>query len=650
MLATLVDRAPADEGDWAWEIKYDGYRMLCRIDEGQVRFLSRNGREWTDRLDALATRIAKSPLMQRGSGWLDGEVVVFKPDGRSDFQALQAALDGASATPVFVVFDVLQWNGEDFRDASYVERATALDRVFDAIGHSSGLHRSERLEGKIDELWAETCRLEFEGLIGKRLQSSYQMRRSGDWIKLKCRPRQEVVIGGYSDPAGSRSHFGALLVGVREGGRLRGKLKYAGRVGTGFDARSLGSMIKRLAGLATKASPFDVASPRDASAIHWVRPELVAEVTFAGWTGDGQLRQAAFEGLREDKPAGDVHREKVVAPTKPNRKESAMNSDKTATESEGVSGAALPSMRATKVAGVSITHPERVVFRTSKTTKLELARYYERVAEAFIPEVDRRPLSLLRCPDGADSKCFFQKHLQEDLAGVTRVDSVEGGAATNSDEPDAKLVVQSIAGVIGLVQRGVIEFHTWGSHTPRIDRADRITIDLDPDEGVSWPQVVEAAQLTRALFDELGMKAWLKTTGGKGLHVVTPIKPTHDWPTVKDFAHRIASHLARVFPERFIATMSKSARKNRIFVDYLRNAEEATAVAAWSVRAREGAPVSMPLLWDELDPQKDVRLDYFNVSNAHERLASAAQKSWSAMNAEAVALTKARLGALVSSA
>ena len=641
MLATLVDRVPVDEGDWAWEIKYDGYRMLCRIGEG-VRFLSRNGHEWTDRLDALAKRIAKSPLMQRGSGWIDGEVVVFKPDGRSDFQALQVALDGASGTPVFVVFDVLQWDGEDFRDAPYVERVAVLDRLFDAIGPSSGLHRSERLEGNADHLWTEACRLEFEGLIGKRLRSRYQMRRSGDWIKLKCRPRQEVVIGGYSDPAGSRSHFGALLVGVREGG----KLKYAGRVGTGFDARSLGTMIRRLADLATNASPFDVASPRAASGIHWVRPELVAEITFADWTIDGQLRQAAFEGLREDKPASDVHREKAVAPTKPKRKERVMRADKTTAESEDAPRAAVPSMRGTKVAGVSITHPERVVFRASKTSKLDLARYYERVGEAFFAEVDQRPLSLLRCPDGADAKCFFQKHLQEDLAGVTRVDSVEGKAATKSGEPDAKLVVQSIAGVIGLVQRGVVEFHTWGSRTPHIDRADRITIDLDPDDGVAWSQVVEAAQITRALFDELGIKTWLKTTGGKGLHVVAPIKPTHDWPTVKDFAHRIASHLARVFPERFIATMSKNARKNRIFIDYLRNAEEATAVAAWSVRAREGAPVSMPLLWDELDAKKDIRLDYFNVSNAHERLGSTAQKAWSAMKADAVVLTKTRLAAL----
>ena len=655
MLATLVDRVPVDEGDWAWEIKYDGYRMLCRIGEGQARFLSRNGHEWTDRLDALATRIAKSPLMQRGSGWIDGEVVVFKPDGHSDFQALQVALDGASATPVFVVFDVLQWDGEDFRNAPYVERVAVLDRVFDAIGMSSGLDRSERLEGKVDELWTEACRLGFEGLIGKRLQSSYQMRRSGDWIKLKCRPRQEIVIGGYSDPGGSRSHFGALLVGVREGdkpgGKLRGKLKYAGRVGTGFDPRSLGSMIKRLADLAANTSPFDVASPRDASAIHWVRPELVAEVTFAGWTTDGQLRQASFEGLREDKSASDVLREKAVAPARPTRKDAVLKAHLHASKDDDAPrSSAAPSIREPKVAGVSITHPERVVFRTSKTSKLDLARYYERVAAAFFPEVDRRPLSLLRCPDGADAKCFFQKHLQEDLAGVTRVDIVGGGSATKSGEPDAKLVVQSIAGVIGLVQRGVIEFHTWGSRTPRIDRADRITIDLDPDDGVAWPQVIEAAQLTRALFDELGMKTWLKTTGGKGLHVVTPIKATHDWPAVKDFAHRIASHLARVFPERFIATMSKSARKNRIFIDYLRNAEEATAVAAWSVRARDGAPVSMPLLWNELDPKKDVRLDHFNLSNAHERLASTAQKEWSRINAEAVVLTKVRLSALASSA
>ncbi len=309
MLATLVDRAPEDDG-WAWETKYDGYRMLCRVGDGEVRFLSRNGREWTDRLRPLAERIARSPLARAArGGWLDGEVVVFGKGGVSDFQALQAAMDGASSSAVFVAFDVLQWDGVDWRARSYRDRAHALDAILRSAKPDAGIRRSEVLTGDVDALWRRACADGHEGLIGKRVDSAYAMTRSRDWIKLKCRPRQEVVIGGWTDPAGARAHFGALLVGVRDGGKLR----YAGRVGSGFDADALGSLIDRLRAEAATTSPFDVGSPRERGAIHWVKPVLVAEVAFASWTTDGQLRQASFAGLREDKPAADVHRERAAA-------------------------------------------------------------------------------------------------------------------------------------------------------------------------------------------------------------------------------------------------------------------------------------------------------------------------------------------------
>lgn len=630
MLATLVERAPED-GDWAWEIKYDGYRMLCRIGDGAVRFLSRNGLEWTAKFGALAERIARSPLGRNGSGWIDGEIVVFDKNGLSDFQALQAALDGAAATPVFVVFDVLQWDGEDLRDRPYSERAARLDALLGNPGSNAGVQRSEPFDGDADTIWKEACRLGFEGLIGKRVESPYRAGRSRDWIKLKCRPRQEVVIGGYSEPAGARSDFGALLVGVREGKKLR----YAGRVGTGFTQASLAALRKRLDAIARKQSPFDDKMATGPGRVHWVEPTLVAEVSFANWTEGRALRQASFEGLREDKAAVEVTRERAKKPA-----ELRSISQSAARPRAGPSATARRSQTSNNaVAGVTITHPERLVFRTRATTKLQLAQYYERVAPAFFAELKNRPLSLLRCPDGADGKCFFQKHLQEALRGIVRIG--EAGAAT--DAPDALLVADSIEGIVALVQRGVVEFHTWGSHQPRIERPDRITIDLDPDDAVTWPHVVEAAQLVHALFDELKLPAYLKTTGGKGLHVVVPIRPTHDWTTVKGFAKRIAMHLAFVFPERFTATLAKQARKGKIFIDYLRNAEEATAVAAWSVRARPGAPVSMPLLWDELSAKVELRGDHFHIENAAERLDSGAQHEWSAMPKQQVSLSKKTL-------
>ena len=621
MLATLVERAP-EALAWTYEIKYDGYRMLCRIGDGAVRFLSRNGREWTDRLAGLAARIAQSPLACSGAaGWLDGEVVVFNDNGMSDFQALQAALGGASSTLVFVVFDVLQWDGADLRDLPFAKRVGRLDALLRGVVSTSGLQRSERFESPVGPIWDEACRLGFEGLIGKRRDSPYVAGRSRDWIKLKCRPRQEVVIGGYSDPAGARSGFGALLVGVREGKRLR----YVGRVGTGFTQASLAKLKKRLEALATTRSPFDGGPPRGAGRVHWVAPELVAEATYAGWTESGQLRQAAFEGLRDDKPADEVARERPAVHLSAPR------------VSQGSRARADRADKDT-VAGVVITHPERLVFRTRATTKLQLAQYYERVGDAFFAELKDRPMSLLRCPDGADGKCFFQKHLQDALPGIARLVQV------GSDSADARLVADTMQGVIGLVQRGVVEFHTWGSRRPKINRPDRITLDLDPDGDVPWPRVAEAAQLVRALLDELELPGLLKTTGGKGLHVVVAIRPTLDWSAVKAFARRIATHLANVFPDRFTATLAKSARKNKIFIDYLRNAEEATAVAAWSVRARLGAPVSMPLAWDELSARRDVRGDHFNVENAAQRLDSEASRAWDAMDQGAVTLSKKTLG------
>jgi bifunctional non-homologous end joining protein LigD len=377
--------------------------------------------------------------------------------------------------------------------------------------------------------------------------------RSRDWIKLKCRKGQELVIAGYTDPRGGRSGFGALVMGVRE---ADGSLRYAGKVGTGFDDRMLAAMHKRLKRLAQDESPFDAAGSNAGKGVHWVKPELVADVAFHGWTDEGLLRQAAFVALREDKPAAQVKLEKP--------------------EKENV------------VAGMTITHPHRVLYPALKATKLDLARYYESVAEWILPHLKDRPLSLVRCPQGPAHKCFFQRNAHQTMP--------RRGEFIVADTP--KTLLQ-------LVQNGVIELHTWGSRSRKPLVPDRFILDLDPDEKLGWPKVVEGAQLVRTLLNELRLESFLKTTGGKGLHLVVPIKPELGWAEVKDFTHRLADHLAATLPELFTAKISKAARKGKIFVDYLRNQEGATAVAAFSARAREGATVSVPLAWDELDADLD---------------------------------------------
>jgi bifunctional non-homologous end joining protein LigD len=440
-------------------------------------------------------------------------------------------------------------------------------------------------------------------------------RRSGDWIKLKCRQRQEFVIGGYSDPAGSRRGFGALLLGLFAD---NGKLHYAGRVGTGFDDALLTRLSRRLKSMEIEASPF-CHPPKEKDA-HWVKPQLVAEVAYAGWTREKLLRQASFLGLREDKPADTVKREAPLA-----------------SQASETTGELRTGEVASTVGGVKLTHPDRFIWSASSgdggITKTDLARYVERVGPWLLPHLAKRPLSLLRCPDGSAAECFFQKHL-----GRTRPVGVQSFLWEESSTGKRDYVyVESVEAVIGLVQRGIVEFHTWGSSLPHPDRPDRLTIDLDPAPDLPWQRVVEGAQLARTLLEELGLVCFLKTTGGKGLHIVTPLVPENDWPQVKTFAKGIAVHLAKVLPDRFTANMAKSRRVGRVFVDYLRNDEGATAVAAYSPRARPGAPVSLPLAWDELSP--DLHPADWTLRTVPARLASIGDDPWQGYGESAKAIT-----------
>jgi bifunctional non-homologous end joining protein LigD len=591
MLATLVTEPPAatkTANDWLYEVKHDGYRLLARLDaDGTPRLFTRSGRDWTSRLPHLATALAGLRLKD---AWLDGEIVVPGRDGRSDFQALQNAFDAGRDTGiVYCVFDAPFLAGQDLRLLPLGERKKRLRR---ALKDTASVRFSADLKGSAREVLEQACKLGLEGLIGKDSGSVYVAGRSKSWIKLKCRQRQDFVIGGYTGPEGSRTGFGALLVGLYD---AQGKLHFAGKVGTGFDQHLLRTLTRRLAALKRPESAF--VDPPKEKAVHWVRPALVAEVAYAERTKDGILRQASFMGLREDTPAKNVHEEKAD-PIK--KDESGSNA----------------------VLGVKISHPERVIWPELGVTKVDLARYIEEVGEWLLPHVKDRPLSLVRCPDGVAGECFYQRHLT--------MAATPGSLRTVKRERSSKgayIYAASLDAIVSAVQNGAVEFHTWGAKVPDIKRPDRITMDLDPDEALPWTLLVEGTLLTKSLLDGLGLKSFLKTTGGKGLHVVAPIRPQLEWDAVKAFTEAIARMLVKARPDLFTVHIAKARRPNKIFADYLRNSETASAIAAYSPRARANAGVSVPLSWDELDPKNDVRAR-FNVQNVPKRLAALKRDPW----------------------
>jgi bifunctional non-homologous end joining protein LigD len=578
-LAVLASEPPSSD-QWLYEIKFDGYRMGARLERNNVRLVSRNGNDWTSRLATLAQRLK---ALQLGTGWLDGEIVVTDEAGHTSFQALQKALDRDPGRVEFVVFDVLHWNGTDLRERPLAERVATLDKIFGDVDPAAPVRQSQHLRGSGAEVWKAACRMGLEGLIAKRRDTPYVNGRSDTWLKLKCRSGQEFVVGGYTKPAGSRAGFGALLVGVRA---PDGGLDYAGRVGTGFDDATLRTLRKKLDALRTDRSPFRTPPKLRADRVHWVRPTLVAQVEFAEWTADGQLRQASFQGLREDKDARLVGRERPRTAAK-----------------------------AAADTAQKVTHPDRVVYTKPRATKLDVVRYYESIAAAMLPHLRDRPLSVVRCPQGVAQQCFFQKHI-----GTRLPDGARNVPIRTSTGVEDYVAIEAAEAIAALAQYGTIEFHTWGSLANRLEFSDRIVFDLDPAPDVPWPRLVEAAQLTREFIAEFGLTGFLKTTGGKGLHVVAPIKPNRDWDTVKSFAQAVAQQLAAVAPERFTANMAKVQRADRIFIDYLRNARGATAVSAYSLRAREGASVSVPVPWEALTARRDLRDEMFNLRSMHEHL------------------------------
>lgn len=569
-LATLAAGPPASPEEWLYELKFDGYRLLARIDKGKVRCFTRNGHDWTDRLPALAKALAKLPT---DAAWLDGEITVEGENGAPDFQALQNAFDsGATSAIAFWLFDAPFLDGQDLRELPVEERRARLARL---LGRKppAPLRLSEAFDAAPADLLASSARIGFEGIVGKRKGSPYVSRRSGDWIKLKNQQRQEFVIGGFTAPQGTRAGFGALLLGVHD--EASGRLRYCGNVGTGFDAKRLADIKARLDKLATDACPFEPKPAGVKAKAQWVKPTLVAEVSFGEWTREGSVRHAVFQGLRADKPARGIRRERAqpVEGTPPAPK---------------TQGASRPM-------AFKISHAERVIDSHSGITKGQLAAYCDSVATLMLPHLRGRPVSLVRAPDGVGGELFFQKHLQHrEMPGVRLLDP----ALDPGHEP--LLQIDTKAGLLGAAQMNVVELHTWNATSRAIGKPDRMTFDLDPGEGVAWPQIQEAAMLVRTLLDELGLPSFLKTSGGKGLHVVVPLRWQYDWDTVKGFSQAVVVHLAQTIPQRFVAKSGPRNRVGKVFVDYLRNGFGATTVAAWSARARPGLGVSVPVAWDEL--------------------------------------------------
>ncbi len=588
-LATLAEGVPAGD-DWAHEIKFDGYRLLCIIEDGKARLMTRNGQNWTKKVPSLA---AAAEQLLLTDAILDGELIAPGPDGVSDFQKLQNALKRGGTDLVYYAFDLPYCEGYDLSRSPLLERKQLLQQILQATPSEPDIQYCDHIRGNGQAVFDNACRLGMEGIISKRVDSPYVQKRSRFWLKIKCIKRQEFVIGGWTDPAGTRSEFGSLLLGYYDGH----KLTYAGRVGTGFDEKLLHEIKKRMAPLSEKDSPFvNLREKRGvARHAHWIRPELVAEVEFTEWTDDGMLRHPVFHGLREDKPPRQVVREQAAA----NR----------SAEHEAVHSS------------VTLTNPARILYPEQGITKQQLADFYTTIAEWALPHTIDRPLALVRCPRGHQSKCFFQKHVSQ---GMPK--SVHGVAIREKQGVEQTVLIRDLDGLIGLVQMGVLEIHLWGSRADNVEKPDRIVFDLDPGPDVPWEQVNDAARLVRDYLGNLGLVSFVKTSGGKGLHVLAPITRRPSWDDVNAFAGAIVKDISREYPDQYVAVMNKAKRHGRIFIDYHRNGRGATSVAPYSTRARAGAPVSTPIAWNELSA--DLTPNAFTVDNLAQRLSKLKKDPW----------------------
>jgi bifunctional non-homologous end joining protein LigD len=605
-LATLVDDVPPGD-DWLHEIKYDGYRLVIALDKGKVRILTRKANDWTAKFPGLVPAFADLPARQ---AILDGELVVVAPNGTTSFQMLQNVIHSERQDElVFYAFDLLYLDGHDLRPVPLIHRKEALRDLLAGYGDGAQVRFSDHVVGHGKTFHAQACRMGLEGIIAKRCDSTYAAKRTKDWLKIKCMRRQEFVIGGYTEPKGSRAGFGALLLGVYDDGELI----HVGRVGTGFDDALLRSLQKRMKKLETEDSPFANLRRRPKD-VHWIRPELVGEVAFTEWTEENVLRHPTFQGLREDKSAGEVVREEPSSP--PPRTPAAKKADAPAakpavsTRGTGSRVPPPPSTRSrrsrkgepeTEVAGVRISSPDKVLYPDRGITKLALASYYAEIGERMLPHVGDRPLTLVRCPNGVAGECFYQKHGDEHF--IEQIGRVQ--IAENDGDVKTYTYVDSVEGLIGMVQMGALELHTSNAKIDDFEKPDRFIMDLDPAPDVPWARVVESAFEIRDRLEELGLRSWVKTTGGKGLHVAVPLTRRHTWDEVKDFSRALAVDISGRHFGKYITKATIAKRKGKIFLDYLRNGRGATAISAYCIRARPAAAISVPITWDELTPALD---------------------------------------------
>jgi bifunctional non-homologous end joining protein LigD len=587
--ATLVDHVPTGSG-WIHEMKYDGYRCLLAIGGGKARVYTRSGLDWSDKFPEIVEAAASLEL---GSALLDGEIVALDDNGNTGFSALQQAISQGGRGLSLFLFDALEIEGEDLAPLPNIERKARLASLL-GEGKPPVLLYAEHIVGQGEKLFEAMCQAGQEGIISKRADAPYRSARTRSWLKVKCTLRQEFVIIGWSASDKKGRSFRALLLGVHEDGKLR----YAGKVGTGFSVAAQHDLLAKLEGIETDKAPAAV--PRaEARGARWVKPQLVAEIAFAEFTADNVVRHASFLGLRGDKKASAVVAEKPQ-PLPP-------------------AVADPPEDR------VKISNPERVVFPDGNVTKGELADYYRAIGPLMTVWTANRPISLVRCPQGRAKKCFFQKHDAGSFGEhVHHVPILEKNGSTED-----YLYVKDVAGILTCVQMGTIEFHGWGSPVATVEKPDRLVFDLDPDEGLDFGQVKSAAVDIKRFLADMGLQTFPLLTGGKGVHVVVPLTPEAEWPVVKDFAQRFCLALASAEPERFTATMSKARRTGRIFLDWLRNQRGATAIMPYSARSREGAPVSAPIGWEELEEmQSGARFTVRDADLLLERASSRVLQGW----------------------
>ncbi len=584
-LATLVDDVPSGNG-WMHEIKFDGYRALVAAQGEQVRVYTRSGLDWTDKFGPLAKAIAALDLP---ACLIDGEIVAYDDEGNPSFSALQNVLKRGHGTQTakdalaFHAFDLLAIDGQDLKPFPNIERKERLEALL--IDCKPPIHVADHVIGAGEKLFSAMCEAGQEGIIAKRLDAPYRGSRTRNWVKVKCTRRQEFVVIGWTKSTTKQRPFKSLLLAQKEGDSL----VYKGKVGTGFNGETLENLAAKLAPLSRKSPPADV--PRtEARGAQWVTPKLVAEVAFAELTAEGRVRHGSFISLRSDKAAKDVKPERAQPAPQPS-------------------------------SAVKISNPDRVIFPESGETKGGLAAYYQAIAPLMLPFAANRPISLVRCPQGRARKCFFQKHDSGSFGPHVHhvpIREKDGGM-------EDYLYVADADGLLTCVQMGTIEFHSWCTRADDIEHPDRMIFDLDPDEGLDFADVKRAAKDIRNHLADLGLVSFALLSGGKGVHVVVPLTPGHDWETHKDFSKRFAEALSLAEPDRFVATMSKAKRKGRIFIDWLRNQRGGTAVLPYSARSRDGAPVAVPVSWEELEDVENAQV--FRISDADDLMEHARGKS-----------------------